>query len=149
MYINKAPLLAGAIQRRCTILFNILIPQIIWLLKPCNDLKDSNYLSVKTTLNRCVFRRDLKCSRDDGNLFHKVGAATLKAQSPYDLSRDTGTCKTGLWSSVIVKWRTNCILVDIRCYSVVFQISFKIISLLISQRMPLDKASFNLFVTGS
>ena len=38
------------------------------------------------------FRRDLKFSRDDaflisaGNLFHKVGAATLNAQSPYDFS---------------------------------------------------------------
>ena len=29
-----------------------------------------------------------------GNLFHKVGAATLNAQSPYDLSRDTGTCNS-------------------------------------------------------
>ena len=51
---------------------------------------------MKAILNRCVFRRDLKCPRDDaflifaGNLFHKVGAATLNAQSPYDLSRDTG-----------------------------------------------------------
>ena len=47
---------------------------------------------MKATLNRCVFRRDLKFSRDDtflisaGNLFHKVGAAPLNAQSPYDLS---------------------------------------------------------------
>jgi len=45
---------------------------------------------VKATLNRCVFRRDLKFSRDDaflifaGNLFHKVGAATLNAQTPYE-----------------------------------------------------------------
>jgi hypothetical protein len=46
------------------------------------------------------FRMDLKFSRDDpflisaGNLFHKVGAATLNAQSPYhicDLSRDRDT----------------------------------------------------------
>ena len=29
---------------------------------PVSDLKDNNYLSVKATLNRCVFRRDL---RDD------------------------------------------------------------------------------------
>ena len=68
--------------------------------KTCNDLKDNNYLSVKATLNRCVFRRNLKFSRDDaflifaGNLFHKVGAATLNAQSPYDLSQDTGTCNS-------------------------------------------------------
>jgi hypothetical protein len=66
--------------------------------KNYNNLKDNNYLSVKVTLNRCVFRRDLKFSIDDtflisaGNLFHKVGAATLNEQSPYDLSRDTGTC---------------------------------------------------------
>ena len=52
---------------------------------------------MKVTLNRCVFRRDLKFPSDAaflifaGNLFHKVGAATLNAQSPYDLSRDTGT----------------------------------------------------------
>jgi len=64
------------------------------------DLKDNNYLSVKATLNRCVFRRDLKFPRDDaflifaGNLFRKVEAATLNAQSPYDLSRDTGTCNS-------------------------------------------------------
>jgi len=48
------------------------------------------------------FRRDLKCSRDDaflifaGNLFHKVGDATLNVQSPYDLSRDTDTCNS-IW----------------------------------------------------
>jgi len=47
---------------------------------------------VKATLNKLVFRRDLKFSSDDaflifaGNLFHKVGAATLNAQSPYDLT---------------------------------------------------------------
>jgi len=29
------------------------------------DLKHNNYLSVKATLNRCVFRRDLKFSEDD------------------------------------------------------------------------------------
>ena len=57
--------------------------------KPCNDLTDNNYLSVKTTLNRCVFRRDLKFPRDDaplifvGNLFLKFGAATLNGQSPH------------------------------------------------------------------
>ena len=57
---------------------------------------------MKATLNRCVFRRDLKFPRDDeflifaGNLSHKLGAATLNAQSPYDLSRDTGTCNS-IW----------------------------------------------------
>jgi len=62
-----------------------------------SDLKDNNYLSVKATLNMCIFRKDLKYSRDDtflisaGNLFHKVGPATLNAQLSYDLSRDTGT----------------------------------------------------------
>jgi len=46
---------------------------------------------VKATLNGCVFRRDLKFSRDDaflisaGNLFQKVGAATLNIQSPYNI----------------------------------------------------------------
>jgi len=65
--------------------------------KSCNDLKDNNYFSVKATLNRCVFRRDLRFSREDtflisaSNIFHKVGAATLNAQSPYDLSRDIST----------------------------------------------------------
>jgi len=50
------------------------------------------YLFVKATLNRCVFRMDLKFSRDDVflifacNLFHKMGAATLNLQSPYDLN---------------------------------------------------------------
>jgi len=63
-------------------------------------LKDNYYLSVKASLNRCVFRMNYKFSRDDaflisaGNLFHKVGAATLNAQSTYDLSRDTGTCNS-------------------------------------------------------
>jgi hypothetical protein len=53
---------------------------------------------MKVILNRCVFKTDLKHSKDDaflisaGNLFHKVAAATLNVQSPYDLSRrDTGT----------------------------------------------------------
>ena len=31
---------------------------------PVSDLKDNNYLSVKATLNRSVFRRGLKFSRD-------------------------------------------------------------------------------------
>jgi len=66
--------------------------------KPIRDLKYNYYLSVKATLNRCVF--NLKFSRDDaflisaGNLFHKVGAVTLNTQSQYDLSRDTGTCNS-------------------------------------------------------
>ena len=30
-----------------------------------SDLKDNNYLSVKAMLNRCVFRRDFKFSRDN------------------------------------------------------------------------------------
>ena len=53
---------------------------------------------MKATLNRCGFRIDLKFSRDDAflisasKLFHKVGAATLNAQSPYNLSQDTDTC---------------------------------------------------------
>ena len=57
---------------------------------------------MKAILNRCIFRIDLKFSRDDtclisaGNLFHKVGAATLNPQSPYDMSRDTGTCNS-IW----------------------------------------------------
>ena len=53
------------------------------------DLKDNNYFSVKVTLNRCVFRKDLTFSRDDaflisaGNLFHQLGDVTLNTQSPY------------------------------------------------------------------
>ena len=49
-----------------------------------------------------LFRRDLKFLRDDaflictGNLFHKVGAATLNVQLPYDLSWETGTCNS-IW----------------------------------------------------
>ena len=66
--------------------------------KPMKYLKDNYYLSVKATFNRCVLRMDLTFSRDDaflisaGNLFHKVEAATLNSQTPYDLSRDIGTC---------------------------------------------------------
>ena len=62
------------------------------------SVKNNYYLLVKATLNRCVFRTYLKFSRDDafpifaGNLFHKVGTATLNAQSANDLSRDTGNC---------------------------------------------------------
>ena len=54
----------------------------------------------------CVFRRDLKFPRDDvflisaSNLFHKVEAATLNAQSPYDLRRDTDTC------NIVSDWMT-------------------------------------------
>jgi len=68
--------------------------------KTYKRFKYNYYLSVKTTLNRCVFRMDLKYSRDDaflisaGNLFHNVGAGTLNAHSPYGLSRDTGTCNS-------------------------------------------------------
>ena len=57
--------------------------------KTCNDLKDNNYLSVKATLNRCVFRTGLKFSREDAflisanNLFHKMGAATLNSSHRY------------------------------------------------------------------
>ena len=46
---------------------------------------------------RCVFRTDLKFSRGDAflisthNLSHKVGAPTVNAQPPEDLSRDTTT----------------------------------------------------------
>ena len=73
------------------IICNIIILQIICK-NPVSDLKDINYSSVKATLNRCVFRMDAKCSRDDAflisdsNLFHKVEAATINAQSKYDLS---------------------------------------------------------------
>jgi len=68
--------------------------------KTVSDSKDNNYLSLKATLNRCVFKTDLKFSKDNaflisaGNLFHNVGTATLNAQSPYYLSRDTGTCNS-------------------------------------------------------
>jgi len=65
---------------------------------PIRDLYNNDYLSVKVTLDRCILKTDSKFSRDHalltsaGNLFHKVRAATLNVQSPYDLSRDTGTC---------------------------------------------------------
>ena len=68
--------------------------------KTVRDLKYIIYFLVKGTLTRCVFRTDLKFSTDYAfiisaiNLFHKMGAATLNAQSPYDLSRDTGTCNS-------------------------------------------------------
>ena len=67
---------------------------------PISDLTYYSYLSVKVTLNRYVFRTDLRFSRDDaflisgGNLFHKVRVATLNAQSLNDLSQDTGTCSS-------------------------------------------------------
>ena len=35
------------------------------------DFKDNCYLSVKVTLNRCVFRADLKYSRDEVFLIFK------------------------------------------------------------------------------
>ena len=69
---------------------------------------------MKATLNRCVFRRDLKFPRDDvflisaGNLFHKVGAATLNAQSPYDLSRDIVLYLNPLEGAPVVKWLELC-----------------------------------------
>jgi len=63
------------------------------------DLNDNCYLFVKATLNRCVYRTDLNFSRDEafimaGNIFNRVGAATLKAQSPYDLSQDNDACNS-------------------------------------------------------
>jgi len=36
--------------------------------KPVSDLKDTNYLQVKATLNRCVFRANFKFSKDDAFL---------------------------------------------------------------------------------
>jgi len=54
---------------------------------------DLNVVSISIS----VFRTDLKFSRNDAflisasNLFHEVGDATLYAQSPYNMSRDTGT----------------------------------------------------------
>jgi len=65
--------------------------------KTIRDVKHNYCLSVKATLNRCIFRTDLKFSRDNaflisaGNLFQH---ATLNAQPPYDFSRDTGTCNS-------------------------------------------------------
>jgi hypothetical protein len=35
--------------------------------KNYNNLKDNNYLSVKVTLNWCVFRRDLKLCHITGS----------------------------------------------------------------------------------
>ena len=57
---------------------------------------------MSVALNKCVFRTYLKVSRDDaflifaGNLFQKVGVATLNTQSPHDLTRDT-CCS--IWSN--------------------------------------------------
>ena len=51
---------------------------------------------MKATLNRCVVRRDLNCSRHGAvliyavNLLQKVGDATLNAKLRYYFSRDTG-----------------------------------------------------------
>ena len=65
-----------------------------------SNLKHNHYISEKSTL--LCFRIVLKCSRDEtftisaGNLFHKVEVTRLNAQSPYDLSRDTGTCNS-IW----------------------------------------------------
>ena len=56
-----------------------------------------NRLFKLPTINRYVLRLDFKFSRDDdflissGNPFHNNRPATQKAQSPYDLRRDTGT----------------------------------------------------------
>jgi len=56
----------------------------------------------ESDIEHVCFRTDLKFSRDDaflisaGILFHKVSAATLNAQLPYDLSRETGTCNS-IW----------------------------------------------------
>ena len=87
------PLLAGVIQGIVQIC-NINTPNNMCK-NPIRDLKDSYYLSMKTTLNRCVFRTDLKFSKDDTyntcwQLISESGAATLNAQSPYDLGRVFG-----------------------------------------------------------
>ena len=53
------------------------------------------FISVKAISNRCVFRTDLKFSRDDAfliftdSLFHKLRTARLYTQSPNDLNLDT------------------------------------------------------------
>jgi len=69
---------------------------------------------VKATVNRCVFVTDTQFSRgyefliSAGNLFHKVGAATLNAQSPYDVNRDTDTCNSILLDDL--SFRDNVLL---------------------------------------
>jgi len=56
---------------------------------------------------------DLQFSREDTfllsavNLFHKVRAATLNTQSPYDLSRDTGTCNSIFWDDFLTPVQTD------------------------------------------
>jgi len=70
---------------------------------PIRNKKDGYYLSVKVILNRCVFKTDLKFSRDNtflisaDNLFHKVGAATLNARSPFDLTETEAPAIVSDW----------------------------------------------------
>jgi len=54
-----------------------------------SEIQDKYYLFVKATQNRCILEW-IKNVQD----FMRCGAATLNAQSPYDLSRDTGTCNS-------------------------------------------------------
>ena len=63
VYLIKRPYKQEPFKGAVQIICNIILPQTMCV-KPCNDLKDNNYLSVKATLNRCVFRRDLKFPRD-------------------------------------------------------------------------------------
>ena len=55
-------------------------------------MNNNHYLSVKATLNKCVFRRDY--------VFHKVDFATLNADSLYILSQNIGVC------AIISDWMT-------------------------------------------
>jgi len=64
------------------------------------DLKYNYYLSVKATLNRCVFRTDFKTfkRRRISNICQqpipRSGGSTLNEQLPYNLSQDKGTCNS-------------------------------------------------------
>jgi len=64
--------------------------------KPIKDLKDNYYLSVKRVFLEWIkyFQQTTHFLIFAGSLFHKLGAATLNAQSPYDLNQDTGTCNS-------------------------------------------------------
>jgi len=67
----------------------------------------SKIISIYLWKRPYVFRSDLNFSRNDallifvGNLFHKVGAATLNVQSRYVLSRDTSTCNS-IWMDDLI-----------------------------------------------
>jgi len=94
---EKCVILKGAVQIIC----NIKIPPNNVCKNAIKYIKDCYYLSVKATLNRCVLERikmfkTRRISNICRQLIPQSGAATLNAQSPYNLSRNTGTCNS-IW----------------------------------------------------